>query len=690
MALESLFRLQILFSLLDGVSGPLKNITSAGNTATSSMKNLQQRFVDLGKAGTILYSVGKSLLEKFMTPISNIFETRKALSELSSLGIQDLDELEAAASSFTQVWAGTNKAEFLTAAYDIKSGISSLSDTMVGKYTEIAGITAKATKSTIAEMTSLFAQGYGIYKGYYSYLSDTDFAEMLSAGISSTVQKFKTNGSEMASAISNLGASATNANVPLEEQLTVLGMLQATMDGSRAGTQYTSFLKNAAKAGETLGIKFTDANNQLLSLPQILTLLKSKFGETIDATEKLELTKAFGDQEAVKLIDLLYSKTDELTTNITDMYSALGSGLTVTKQMAEAMNSAEPDKLQVVQQKLRNISEIVGNSLRPTVNNMIDIADRFLTKLTEWAEANPKLVSTITMVVIGLASFATVCGAGMIAVSFLGIVFGVVASSVKMFNISLGLVGTAIKSCVAVFGTLNTILSTTAFTIMGIQVSFIWVIAIIAAVIAIGYALYKNWDTITEAFASGCEWIKNSASNAANWITNKFNQFVEWMKGLPSSFLEIGKSMIDKLVEGITSVASKPFEAISGVFNNVRKLLPFSDAKEGPLSDLTLSGTRVVTTLVEGMEKKSDLPAESISNTFRKVKKVNLVKEMTDTESESTASTSAGGIKHIIEKLVINANLKDIKDLQTLIELVQELEEASLSKDDDDMELEMA
>ena len=39
---------------------------------------------------------------------------------------------------------------------------------------------------------------------------------MFSAGIAKSVQQFKTTGSEMASSIESLGASATNANVPLE------------------------------------------------------------------------------------------------------------------------------------------------------------------------------------------------------------------------------------------------------------------------------------------------------------------------------------------------------------------------------------------------------------------------------------------------------------------------------------------
>lgn len=64
----------------------------------------------------------------------------------------------------------------------------------------------------------------------YSDLSDMEFGEMFSAGISDAVRAFKTSGSGMAQAIQNLGASATTAQVPLEEQLSVLGNEVALKD----------------------------------------------------------------------------------------------------------------------------------------------------------------------------------------------------------------------------------------------------------------------------------------------------------------------------------------------------------------------------------------------------------------------------------------------------------------------------
>ena len=106
---------------------------------------------------------------------------------------------------------------------------------------------------------------------------------MFAGGIATAVKAYKTSGSEMASAISALGGTATSANVPLEEQLSVLGMLQATMSGSEAATKYKALLNAATGAGEKLGLNFLDADKQLRSLPEILGILKSKYGDSIDA-----------------------------------------------------------------------------------------------------------------------------------------------------------------------------------------------------------------------------------------------------------------------------------------------------------------------------------------------------------------------------------------------------------------------
>ena len=359
---------------------------------------------------------------------------KRGVRWVASLGVQDLEAVENAARSFSDQWAGTSKADFISAAYDIKSGIASLSDEGVAEFTSLAALTAKATKSTAGEMTSLFATGYGIYKDYYSDLSDMEFGEMFSAGISDAVRAFKTSGSGMAQAIQNLGASATTAQVPLEEQLSVLGMLQATMGGAEAGTKYKAFLRSATKGGEELGLKFTDANNQLLSMPEILDILRGKFGETMDAAEKMELQKAFGDTEAVALIDLMYNKVGDLQDNIVNMYGSLGKGVSVTEQMASAIQETEPERFERLKQRIHNVTESIGNSLLPTVNDLMSKGEGVLTKVGSWIEKNQELVKVIMLIVLAVGGFLAVGGTLIALISGVGLVVTKTVSAFKILK----------------------------------------------------------------------------------------------------------------------------------------------------------------------------------------------------------------------------------------------------------------
>ena len=212
-------------------------------------------------------------------------------------------------------------------------------------------------------------------------------------------------GSEMASAISALGATATNNNVPLEEQLAILGQLQTTMSGSEAATKYKSFLNQATKAGEALGLQLTDDNNRLLSTPEILEKLKGKYGETIDAVEKKELKDAFGTDEAVAMIDLLYNNVDSLTTGVDDLSASMKQGSSVTKEMAEAINNTPEQKFQVLKQQIHNNAEELGNGLLPAVNDTMDKVSGLIKRGGEWISNNQQTVQTIMNIALKLGVF---------------------------------------------------------------------------------------------------------------------------------------------------------------------------------------------------------------------------------------------------------------------------------------------
>ena len=160
MSLESVFKLSLVMNMIDNLSGPMASVASQVGADVSRLDALGSTFGGMTKAGTAMQATGLQITEAVLSPVAATFDTRRAIGELASLGVKDLGTIEDAARAFSDQWAGTTKADFISAAYDIKSGIASLTDEGIAQYTQLAGITAKATKSTIGEMTSLFATGY--------------------------------------------------------------------------------------------------------------------------------------------------------------------------------------------------------------------------------------------------------------------------------------------------------------------------------------------------------------------------------------------------------------------------------------------------------------------------------------------------------------------------------------------------
>lgn len=762
MSLESVFRLSLIMNMVDNITGPMGRISSSVNGGVSRLQKLESAFGGMVKTGAVMTELGSSIAGAALAPVEATFETRRALGELASLGVKDLEAVEDAARSFSDQWAGTSKADFISASYDIKSGIASLTDEGVADFTTLAALTGKATKSTVGEMTSLFATGYGIYKGFYDDLTDLEFGEMFSAGISKSVQQFKTTGSEMAAAIESLGASATNAKVPLEEQLSVLGMLQATMSGSEAGTKYAAFIQSAAKGGEELGLAFVDANNQIKSLPEILDLLRGKYGDTIDAIEKQEIATAFGTDEAVDLIDLLYSKTGELQDNVLSLYDAMGQGTAVTSEMASAMNETEPEKFERLQQQLHNVAEAAGSTLLPVVNDLMEGAAGVIQKGAEWVENHQNLVRIILLAALTLGGFLAVAGTCIAVVGGVGIVFTKTAGLVKGFigvirglpdlfetialygmeagdairngfnrirtagstavtavknvtlriagmaktavvsgvtalkNMALGLVSMARQAVVtAVTAMPGLIASVWSFTAALLANPITWVVIGIVALIAALILLWQNWDSVTAFLQNAWDTACSKITAGLEWLKQGFQSIMDWIGEKIAWFGEAGRRLVTTFVDGIKSVAMAPINAVKGIFGKISNLFPHSDAKEGPLSTLTLSGKKTMTTFAEGVTLAEDAPANAITKGLEGArvslqqdapKPVRLGGSTGEEADAGDGSGSAGrdGKVFIVKKLVLQVDVKKIKQLQDLLEIVGELEDKINSGEDPD------
>ncbi len=514
--MDSMFTLGVLLSVKDLLSPAMEKAKENAGEFSTKIQAVSGKMAVLGTAS---YATGRAMLSPVINTLHGYQDLAKAQGEIASLGITatGIDSITKSAKEFSNQFAGTTATDFVSASYDIKSGIATLSDTAVGEFTKIAAMTGTATKSSTGQMTSLFATGYGIYRKQFEQfgattiegwnaLSDEEkdikFGEYFSAGIASSVQAFKTDGGNMSAALSSLGATATSAGISFSEQLSILGQLQATMSGSEAATKYRAFLGSVSGAGDKLGLQFTDSNNQLLSMPQIIGAIKDKYGETIDALESDELKKAFGTEEAVALVKLMYNETDALTNNINSMNVSLGEGTKKTKKMADAMNKGQ--EFDLLDQQVSNLSTTIGSVFAPVATKITSVLGGVVTSIQSFTEEHETATTVIGYTVAGIGALLTIAGAVIIPISAIGIALPALTVGFGMLSTAVGFTGTVISSVGAAMMANPIILVATGIAIAAV-------------------AIYTYWEPIKGFFGDLLSSIELKISTTWTWIKSVFS-----------------------------------------------------------------------------------------------------------------------------------------------------------------------
>ncbi|GGA56408.1 hypothetical protein GCM10007416_32000 [Kroppenstedtia guangzhouensis] len=190
-------------------------------------------------------------------------------------------------------------------------------------------------------------------------------------------------------------------------------------------------------------------------------------------------------------------------------------------------------------------------ALAPLLSVIADI----ISKIAEWVQNNPQLAATIAAIVTAVGIFI-----GLIAV------LGPILTGI----------GTVVGIVAAAFG---------------VATSTIWIIiGAIVALIAIGAALWTNWDTIKakaiEVWGAIKEWlaqtwesIKQTASNVWNGITSffsgiwesikgYFNQAIAWIVSIVGERFQVMSSLIQSIMSTVRSILTTVWNYIKNTFRN--------------------------------------------------------------------------------------------------------------------------
>ncbi|QQO83139.1 phage tail tape measure protein [Shewanella algae] len=439
--------LMFTVGLIDQITKPIAKISHAFNgLAADYQRGTMQMASGIGGIAASALGIHQALMPAI--------EMDRALGEVKSLGVRESALKSLAGTSYDfALQYGKSATDFVRSSYDIQSAIAGLNDADLSRFTLASNVLAVATKADAATITSYMGTMYGIFKNDALAMGQGNWVEQVTGMTATAVQAFKTTGAQMSAAFTGIGAEATSAGVAMNEQMAILGTLQATMGGSESGTKYKAFLAGVGKAQDALGLKFTDSNNRLLPMVDILNRIRGKYGDVLDVTESDALARAFGSQEAVATIKLLLADVNGLADSINMLGKVTGM------EQAEKMAAAMTDQTERLTQSWYVVRAAFGNAILPAVNGFMGkIAD--LGKDVIWfTQMFPNLTKLMGYTALAVAGLVAAFGALTVVVG----IFNILASPIVLVTAAvIGLVA-AIGFGIAYADELRSMLSGTGW-----------------------------------------------------------------------------------------------------------------------------------------------------------------------------------------------------------------------------------
>ena len=415
--------LEYIISLTDQLSAPLKGVMKSiddlGKRGADAMKN-----IGIGVAGIVGAGVAlKSALDPAI-------EFSRAINEVKAAGIgaSGLEKVEQFALDFSSSF-GIASNEVVNSVNEIARAINGLTDDELISFSKGSNILAKATGSSVKEMGSYLSTMYGLFQQEADRMGKSKWVEMMAGQATLTANMFKSSGESLSQAFTNLVSTGQSKGVELAEQFAVLGNLQSVMPGGMSGTKYAAFLNGVGKASKKLGLDFLDANNRMLPITDILAKIKKSYGDIIDEVEAQQLTKAFGTNDAVQVINYLLPKIDSLKDNIKEI------GGVNNLDDAVRVSKITTDSWMRFSAILQNIKIAIGveilKKIEPLFNRMADLGQEFVT----WLKTYKNIARWIGYAVGALIGFTGLTAALTLMsgiISAIGVAFSFLASPIML------------------------------------------------------------------------------------------------------------------------------------------------------------------------------------------------------------------------------------------------------------------
>ncbi|CDE49517.1 phage tail tape measure protein TP901 family core region [Firmicutes bacterium CAG:460] len=368
----------------------------------------------------------------------------------------------------------------------------------------------------------------------YAADQSTHYADVFAKTVTNSNSTVETLGEAM----KYVGPIAGALNISVEDTATALGLMaNAGVKSSQAGTSLRGILQRLATntSGardemESLGVKIFDQNGKMRDFGDIMNDARIKLSKLTDQ-QKTSLAKTVAGTTAMSGFLAIVNSSDadfeKLTNAINDCDGA-------AKKMSEIMIDNAKGQLTIIKSQLEGIAIQLSQYVFPFIKSILSLIQTLLTKLSELSPTQQKILLIVTGLIIALGPLLIV----------------------------IGKIGTGISSLISAFKFLGPLLSGAKTAVAGFTAGFNPVILIIAAVAAavvgIGYLIYKNWDDI-------CSWTRNLADN----ISAIWNNITEFFKNLFSTDWTETFGLIGNLLNGVYANIENFINAFKEIFKGI-------------------------------------------------------------------------------------------------------------------------
>ena len=315
-----------------------------------------------------------------------------------------------------------------------------------------------------------------------------------------------------------------------------------------------------------------------------------------------------GETEALKKFGIVMTQTnlEDFAKKNGKVYNQLSENEKVMMRYAYVMNATKDaqgdfsrtsdgaaNSFRVLQESLKELAAAFGEELLPIITPIV----QGLTKLIQAFSELPGPVKKI-IVVIGLLVAA----------------IGPVILVIGAFMSSIGAILTQGPIIAAAFASVVPAVKALAVSFLELTAAAAPWIAIAAAVVAVGYLIYKNWDQISEAARNMAREVKAAFENFREQLgvvreaaRGKLEEIVDYFKELPGKIVraikeaaarvkeefqnmianakQSGAHFIDGFVEGIQKRIQKIVDACKKVADTIKDFLGFTRPDKGPLHE---------------------------------------------------------------------------------------------------------